>query len=147
MEKAESISVPNDLLLSEVGRLLDEGHEVILATKGNSMLPFIVGEKDSVALQKTAEPKVRDIALAEVKKGMYVLHRIIAVDGDQVTLMGDGNIRGCEHCSKADVLGVATAIIKPSGKRVAPPSGKVWLRLKPVRRYILGIYRRLIRIN
>lgn len=143
IDRPESISVPNGLLLSEVGRLLAEGHEVILATKGNSMLPFIVGERDSVLLLKTPEPKVRDIALAEVSPGNFVLHRIVSIDGDKVTLMGDGNLRGCEKCRKQDILGVVQAIIKPSGKQIAPPSGKIWLCLKPLRRYILGIYRRL----
>lgn len=42
-----SINVPNSVLLPEVERLLREGRRVTLRTRGHSMLPFIVGCRDS----------------------------------------------------------------------------------------------------
>ena len=57
--------------------------------------------------------------------------------------MGDGNLSGTESCTVADVMGTVTAIER--GKRtVKPGKGRFWRFLKPLRRYILGIYRRLI---
>ncbi|MBQ0122725.1 MAG: S24/S26 family peptidase [Bacteroidales bacterium] len=147
MKTADSITVDNEILLSEVGRLLKEGHEVIITAKGGSMMPFIVGGRDSVALTYCSEPAVGDIVLARLKEGCYVMHRIVAIEGDSLSLMGDGNLCGGERCRKEDLLGKAVAVIKPSGRRIAPRSGRIWLRLKPLRRYILGIYRRILRIE
>ena len=57
--------------------------------------------------------------------------------------MGDGNIAGTERCTVADVLGTVTEIIRPDGRRRAPGRARFWRALKPVRRYLLAIYKRL----
>ena len=134
--------LPNKVLLEEAGQLLDEGREVTFTPLGSSMLPFIRGGKDSVTLRKKDSAEVGDIVLVRLP-GRYVLHRIIALDGEKVTLMGDGNLAGTEACTRADIMGTVTAIQR--GKRnVIPGKGRFWRALKPFRRYILGVYRRLI---
>lgn len=134
--------LPNEVLLEEAGLLLNEGREVTFTPLGSSMLPFIRGGKDSVTLKKKDSAEVGDIVLVRLP-GRYVLHRIIALEGENVTLMGDGNLVGTENCTKADIMGTVTAIHK--GKRsVTPGKGRFWRVLKPFRRYILAIYRRLI---
>ena len=135
-------TVPNDILIPEIGKLLDEGREVEMRPKGNSMLPFIRPEKDSVVLHKKNGVEVGDIVLA--KTGVnYVMHRIIKVEGSALTLMGDGNIAGTERCTKDDILGTVIKIIRPGGKTVIPSKGKLWKALRPVRRYLLAFYRRV----
>lgn len=143
------ITIPNDILIEEVADRLNAGQEVILLTRGYSMTPFLRNDKDSVLLYRK-EPAVDDIALARIhysnggnRETIYVLHRIIAIDGDVVTLMGDGNIRGQERCRKGDVLGCVKEIIRPDGSHVVPGNGRLWRRLLPIRRYLLFIYRRL----
>ena len=134
--------LPNEVLLEEAGQLLDEGREVTFTPLGSSMLPFIRGGKDSVTLRKMPSAEVGDIVLVRLP-GRYVLHRLIALEGEKVTLMGDGNLAGTENCTFADIMGTVTAIQK--GKRtVTPGKGRLWRALKPFRRYILAIYRRLI---
>ena len=140
----ERHSVPNELLLPVVAQMLAEGHDVELMTKGCSMNPFIRGERDSVVL-RAGDPAVGDIVLAKVEGGRFVLHRVIEVEGEKVALMGDGNIIGCEHCLKPDVAGIVVEILKPGGRRVRPTKGRVWRLLKPARRYILYIYRHILR--
>jgi len=136
--------IDNGILLAEVGRLLSVGDDVILRAKGNSMLPFIHGDKDSVLLRKYPSVAVGDIILGEIAPSHYVLHRVIRMEGDVITLMGDGNLRGVETLSKDNVIGTVVEIIKPSGKRVKPNDGSFWRKLKPFRRIILGIYRRIV---
>lgn len=137
----DKLILPNQVLLEEAGTLLNEGREVSFTPLGSSMLPFIRGGKDSVQLCKKDTVEVGDIVLVRLP-GRYVLHRVIEVNGEQLVLMGDGNIRGTESCTKADVMGTVTAIFR--GKRtVKPGPAKWWRRLKPIRRYILAIYRRL----
>lgn len=149
----ETLVLPNDILLGQITDMLVQGMSVVLRTKGNSMLPFIRGERDSVELFRTDSIKENDIVLAHLDNGMYVLHRVISIDGDNVTLMGDGNIRGTEHCTFDNVCGTALYIVSEKGRRIDCRSSsflrkaRLWRRLLPFRRYILGIYRRIIRIQ
>jgi len=142
------ITLPNDVLLDEVARLVAEGEAVTLMTKGASMLPFIVGGRDSVVLVRPEELFPGMIVLAYVQGGRYVLHRILSVDDAKVVLMGDGNIKGVEVCAPADVKAVAVRISRPSGEvdclsKRHLRQASIWKTLLPVRRWILAVYRRL----
>lgn len=146
----EVVNIPNNILLAEVSRLLDEGHDVCLMTKGNSMLPFIIGGRDSVILRKSSTVAAGDIVLAHLNGENYVLHRVVSVASGNVTLMGDGNIRGREHCATEDVCGTVISIIDNQGKkkdcrnRSHMRKAKIWIALLPVRRYLLAIMRRTV---
>lgn len=150
--KTNKLIIPNAILLGEVERLLEEGRKVTILVKGNSMLPFITGGKDSVELEKCQEYQSGDIVLAEVSKGHYVLHRIISIEGNEpgakVVLMGDGNICGTEHCCRKHITGRVNKIIKKN-KEIDPNTpeerkkARLWKRLFPVRRWILAIYKRI----
>ena len=135
----ENRTLPNEVLLGEISLLLAEGREVAFTPKGTSMLPFIRGGRDSVTLKKLAEVKVGDIVLVRLPDSRYVLHRVWSLDGDRVELMGDGNLAGTEKCRLADVMGTTVSI---NGRK--PTRGRLWRTLKPFRRYLLGIYRRII---
>lgn len=135
--------VANEVLLEDAAALMNEGREVTLKPLGCSMLPFIRGGRDSVRLKKLPDVAVGEMLLVRLEGPRYVLHRLIAVDGDRLTLMGDGNLAGTETCTKADVLGTVVAIERGS-RVVKPGNGLWWRRLKPFRRYILAIYRRII---
>lgn len=146
----QRLTLPNEVLLPEIGRLVAEGEKVTLRAKGVSMLPFIHGGRDSVLLTRPEQGlKVGDIVLAQVARDRYVLHRIYEIDGDRLTLMGDGNIRGCERCRKEHVMALAVRILR-EGKEVdcTTPShlrkAALWKALLPVRRYLLALYRRLV---
>ena len=136
-------------ILEEATRLAKEGLSVTLPVKGNSMLPFIIGGKESVILQKPDHPKVGDVVLAWVENCRYVVHRIIKIDGHDVVLMGDGNIIGTEHCKIDDICAIATHVVSADGKRHDLYSKwrmratRLWWYLRPIRRFILAIYRRL----
>ena len=149
-----SITLPNDVMLGGVKELLAEGRQVIIMTKGVSMLPFIVGKRDSVVLEKRPSVAPGDIALAEIAPGHYVLHRVRIVEGENITLQGDGNYRGQEHCRLNNIAGTVVAIQtpgKPDRDPFAPAEmrrGRRWAALPAlVRRYYLGFYRRIKRIT
>lgn len=128
---------------------VEEGREVILPVNGTSMLPFIVGGKDSVALHKPGALRKGDIVLAYTQEKGYVIHRIDKMGGDgSCALLGDGNLKQREHCQLPDIKAIATHVIKPDGKRKRLNegwtrfAGKVWRILLPVRRYLLWIYKK-----
>lgn len=142
------IVIPNELMLGEVSAMLSEGREVIILTKGVSMLPFIRGGIDSVLLVAKDSPVPGDIALCEIRPGHYVLHRIVAIDEKVVLLHGDGNLRGTESCTPAAIKGVVKSILRPDGKQrypSAPRALRAWKLWKALpllcRRVILKIYR------
>lgn len=147
LQDGMQVSVPNDILIPEVKRLLEEGREVVMRPKGSSMLPAIVGDRDSVRLVKVAFDAVRegDIVLAEVEERIYVLHRVIRKVGGQLVLRGDGNLTATEVCIPENLIGVVTAVITPSGKKKKPGNAGLWRALHPfVRRCVLAVYRRTI---
>jgi len=146
----QKVTIPNDIFLGGVKEILAEGKDVIIPTKGNSMLPFIKGEIDSVKLRYQSNPSKWSIVLAELRPGHYVLHRIIKVDGENVTLMGDGNFKNKEYCLMGNIAGTAIEIIK-NGKDAtdcttakAIAMARIWFILRPFRRYLLYIYRHLL---
>lgn len=148
----EKLTIPNSVFFSEVESHLREGKSVVIPVKGYSMLPFIRDGRDSVELRSKVELEVGDIALARLGNGHFVLHRIWEIEGEMVKLMGDGNIAGKEVCTRGDVIGVASKIFR--GKKVIDCTSagyvrnvKIWRRLLPIRRYILAIYRRLIKLG
>lgn len=130
--------------------MVDDGVSVTFPVKGTSMLPFIIGGKESVILQKASKINVGDVVLAWVDGCRYVVHRVISIDGEQVVLMGDGNIVGVEHCSLNDVKALVTHVVSRKGHKrdlYAPwrqRASRLWWHLRPIRRYVLAIYRRLI---
>ena len=131
--------VANQVLLEDAARLMEEGREVNFTPLGSSMLPFIRGGKDSVILRKMPTVDVGDIALVRLEGPRYVLHRVIVAEGPRLVLMGDGNTYGTERCLQEDVLGT---VVEISGRK--PGNGKFWRLVKPFRRYILALYRRVI---
>ena len=135
-------TLPNDVLLGEVAAVLREGREAVIIPTGNSMLPFIRGGRDRVVLCRRETVAVGDIVLVHIGE-QYLLHRVFAADGNALTLMGDGNLAGTERCRVDDVIGSVTEIIRPSGRHVRPGKARLWRALRPIRRYLLGIYRRL----
>ncbi len=144
------MEVPNDILFAEVEEQLSTGCSVTINVRGFSMNPFIDGDRDAVELANTDNIRVGDVALAHLTAGNYVLHRVFAVDGDMVTLMGDGNVQGKELCRRDQIVAIALKVIKPSGRVVRLDDSKAfrragfWLRLLPIRRYLLAVYRHFI---
>ena len=138
----------NEIIHNAVA-LVNEGLRVTFPVKGYSMLPFIIGSKESVDLIKPENLQVGHIVLAWVEGCRYVVHRIIRIDGEHVTLMGDGNIVGVEHCTTDDVKALVTHVVDAKGQthdiynRWRQKAMKAWWYLRPIRRYILAIYRRL----
>ena len=148
MDKREnSIATSDDNILAEAIRLVSEGIAVTFPVNGRSMLPFIVGGRESVVLESPRPPQVGDVVLAYVENCRYVIHRILKIEGDNVTLMGDGNLYGVERCRLQDIKATATHVVGKGGERRSLDSRQsrrraaLWLRLKPVRKWLLLAYR------
>lgn len=148
-ERANRKELPNEHFLPLVSESLAKGLTATIWVRGYSMRPFIEHERDRVKLTAQDEYHIGDAVLAQIAPGHYVLHRIIDMQGERVTLQGDGNIRGVEHCTRGDICGVVVEYIRPG--RTIPASDpslrrsiRLWRRLRPVRRVLLFAYRAVI---
>ena len=141
--------IPNRILLGLARDMIREGHTATISVKGYSMRPFLEHERDRVTLDAPVNLKVGDAVLAEISKDHYVLHRIIDIDGEKVTLMGDGNVSGTETCQLGDVAGVVTHYLRPQRTLLASDPTlqrriRLWRKLLPIRRSLLFIYKAII---
>ena len=139
----------DEAIIQEAIKLVNEGLSVTFPVRGRSMLPFIIGGRESVILEHPSSLKVGDVVLAWVEGSRYVVHRVISIQGNRLTLMGDGNIAGTERCLKDDVKALATHVVNAKGQRHPLDSpwrkrwARLWFALRPVRRYLLYIYRKI----
>lgn len=135
------MQLPNEIFIPEIARLVADGKQVVFTPTGVSMRPYIEGGVDNVTLVRPTDLQVGDIVLAEIQPQHYVLHRIYALHGEAVTLMGDGNLQGEEHCSRSNILAKVTAIHSPKGKSKPVAKAWLWRHILPLRRILLKIYR------
>jgi hypothetical protein len=131
----------DDVLIHRNLESLKEGKVVAIIPQGISMLPFIKGGEDCVYLLKKDKVEVGDIVLMDYH-GKHLLHRVYAIDGEKITLMGDGNLKGNEVVDQTEVLGTAVEIIKPDGRRCKPSKAWLWRHSLPLRKYLLKLHRK-----
>ena len=115
------LEVTNARFIPHVRALIEEGRTVRFRAMGWSMRPLIEHARDDVLLSGYGEaaPQRYDVVLAATDRGGFVLHRIVRIDGDRYTLQGDGNWRGVEHCTRADIIAKAVAFL-PQRTRATP---------------------------
>lgn len=136
-------------IILEAVKLVKEGQKVTLRANGQSMLPFIIGGQENVLLVPPTAPHMSDVVLARINDSRYVIHRIIAIHGSNITLMGDGNLSGKEHCHTEDIAARVDYVIDSKGKShylytpFRKMMARIWFLLLPFRRYLLAIYRRI----
>lgn len=147
--KIKDIEIPNRYFLPEVINLLEEGRTVTIRLKGFSMRPFLEDGRDKALLKKSKTLKVNDVVLAKIDNSRYVLHRIIKIKDNNVTLRGDGNIQ-TESCHIKDIKGTAIGFYRKGRDKIELTNSIywhiysfLWTKLFPFRKYLLFIYRKI----
>ena len=130
-------SVANVATFSVVRDILLEGQTVKVTVKGQSMLPFFVsGSTVSIRPIEKGDFKRYNVVFADAGNH-FVIHRIIDIQGDKVTLLGDGNIVGTETMPTSKVYGVVDC------SKLHIFFAKIWLVMRPLRRFPLAFFRRV----
>ncbi len=149
----KKIKVDNHAFMQEIARQFGERgcKSVTFVVNGVSMHPFLDSGRDKVVLAPPATPQKGQVVLAEVAPRRYALHRIIDIKGERITMQGDGNPLWMTEQFTADkIVGTATAFIR-KGKRVETTSrtwrcySTLWQAMRPLRRFLLAFYRRIIK--
>ncbi|HEY9543178.1 S24/S26 family peptidase [Prevotella sp.] len=147
------VVIPNAILFPEIAKLLEQGHSVSLRLLGGSMRPFLEDKRDIAVLKLSENYHVGDIVLAQITLTHFVLHRIIAIAQDDITLRGDGNY-GCEYCKIKDIKGIALGFYRKGRTTFESVESRkwkfyawLWPALFPIRRYLLFAYRLKLKIT
>lgn len=144
--------IPNDIFFASVEEIIAEGGSVEMTVKGFSMRPFLRNERDVVVLAPLAG---RQLCVGMVVlfryRGGYVLHRVRRIEGENLTIEGDGNYRIQEMATTKDVVAMVESV-KLSGGRVFGYNTPRWrwrtgrsLIIKWLRTRAIGLKRKLIK--
>ncbi|MCL1680511.1 S24/S26 family peptidase [Elizabethkingia miricola] len=126
--------IPNDLFFEQVKERLNAGQKVKIPVAGKSMEPFLQNG-DLVVLKRFEENDLVNgkIVLAYFNNA-YVLHRIVRIKEDAVTLAGDGNIQQVEIITNKDILAVVIHAYRGDKELIINTLlGQIWYKLRVIR--------------
>lgn len=143
-------TIPNEILLEEVDRLIRQGKRVVLTVRGNSMNPFLRDRKDQIVLRPFQDRELQcgKAVLVRTTTGNIVFHRIVKRTGNRLVLMGDGNIQATEEATTEHVIGLLQTVVRNGKKYEADRLvwqlySFCWTRTRYLRRWILPVLRKL----
>ena len=127
--------------------LTEQGKEVSLLITGNSMVPFLVHQRDHIFFKKPDRPlKKGDMVFYRRANGQYVMHRICRICPDgSLDLVGDAQTVIEHGVQPQQVFGLITRV-RRKGKLLGPGDfwweffRRVWLRAIPLRGILLRAY-------
>ncbi|AQX08227.1 MULTISPECIES: S24 family peptidase [Elizabethkingia] len=126
--------IPNDLFFEQVKERLNAGQKVKIPVAGRSMEPFLQNG-DLVVLKRFEDNDLVNgkIVLAYFNNA-YVLHRIVIIKEDTVTLAGDGNIQQVEIITNKDILAVVIQAYRGEKElSINTLLGQIWYKLRIIR--------------
>lgn len=130
----------NSTVFGFVRGLLLEGQAVDVRVMGQSMLPFFrSGSRIRLRPLRPGDLVRGHVVLGETDAGYFVVHRIIRVETSHIVLLGDGNVAGTETIPRKRIYGIVDC------GRLHLLLARIWLWMRPVRKYPLWFLRRICR--
>ena len=130
----------NSTVFGFVRDLLLEGQAVDVRVMGQSMLPFFrSGSRIRLRPLRPGDLVRGHVVLGETDAGYFVVHRIIRVETSHIALLGDGNVAGTETIPRKRIYGIVDC------GRLHLLLARIWLWMRPVRKYPLWFLRRICR--
>lgn len=154
------VRIPNTIYVEALRQCIQRGETVQFPVRGWSMRAFVEHERDKAILRPCNPDTLQrgDVVLTRIDtpdgSEVYVLHRIIAIDGERLTLRGDGNIGTTETCRRSDVVAIVSGFLRKGRTKPDLTSGlkwriysALWVPLHPIRRYLLLLWKILRRLG
>lgn len=137
--------------VSVLKELTEQGKEVSLIISGSSMSPFLIHQRDYIIFKKPdRELKKGDMVFYQRDTGQYVMHRIWKVKPEGYYIVGDAQI-DIEGPVRRDQIFALITKVQRKGKWIEPGDfwwvffEKVWIRVVPIRRYLVAFYGKIKR--
>lgn len=145
--------IETEAYVSVLRELTEEGREVNIRVAGNSMLPFLVHERDYVYFKEPdRELRAGDIVFYQRKNGQYVMHRIWKVKDGQFYMVGDAQVYIEGPLEREQIFALVTKVVR-KGRELKPGSfwweffEHIWIKIVPLRRRIIRAYGKIGRIK
>lgn len=143
--KKEFTYIPNDILFAEVQAQIRKGKNVRLKVRGHSMLPLTRNNDEALLVPPTPQKIKKWMpVVARTEEMGIVLHRIVKIEGERITLLGDGNVGQFEHTTPEDIIAVVSHFYR--GKRTLRTDTALmrlwsimWYAVHPHRKRILKV--------
>lgn len=117
--------------------IVSSGGSVRLDIRGNSMMPLLRSEKDSVLLKKADSIEKFDVVLFKNDSGTIALHRVVDIVDDSFIIIGDNQYAFDIGIKKDNLIAKAIEFYR-SGKCISEKQirlfGAFWFALFPLRR-------------
>ena len=112
----DAVTVDNEVFFHVVTSFIDEGRMVIMPCKGTSMLPMIQ-DGDALVLEpiKSNDILLFDVVLYEPSPGSFFVNRVVKVNDQSVTIMGDASVKSTTF-NKSIVRARVTSFITNENK-------------------------------
>lgn len=131
-----------------ISTCVESGKEVVLTVTGNSMRPFIKDKRDQVILVKADANKLRvnDVPLYKRRNGKYVLHRLVKIENEKYTMLGDAQVKLEPGIEPDQIVAVAKGFIR-KGKTYLCDSKEYkkyvsfWNSMMPMRKFYFFLKR------
>jgi len=146
--------IPINILFENVEQFISEGESVELRCFGKSMHPYLRGDGSEVIVASPFSPEelLPGIMVLFRYREKYICHRIVDRKEDELLIQGDGVVKSREKIPVTDVIGIIHTIIRKNKEPVSTQTKaaqrywRCWLRLSPIRRYLLFIYRLKLKV-
>lgn len=142
-------TVSMDEIMPLIREQIENNGEVTFTPKGNSMMPMLRNNKDTVTLKKAEFPlRKYDLPLFIREDGSYVLHRVVRIEDDAYVMRGDNQFADEHGITKEQIIGIVHSF-KRKNKRYDCKSKvyccycRVWVNSVKIRKYI-RLLRRII---
>lgn len=139
--------------VSMLRELTEAGREVNMRIAGNSMLPFLVHERDYICFKKPDRKLKRgDMVFFQRKSGQFIMHRIWKVKPEGYYIVGDAQWLIEGPVERNQIFALITSVNR-KGKETGPGRfwweffEHVWIRVVPFRRLIFKMYGLIGRIK
>lgn len=123
---------------------------------GDSMLPLLGDRRDRIIVRHINESDkiLGRIVMCRTAPGHYVVHRVVKIENDMVTMRGDGRLTCDAPTNRENIIGIVEGVIRHNGRTEYCNSRswrlreRIWL-IQPMllRRCNLAIIRRWRRLT
>ena len=131
----------NDLM-PLIKETIAAGRSIRFSVTGNSMFPLFANRRDSVTVSPADQVRKYDIVLHMRADGTYIMHRVIGIKGNMLTIAGDNENQKEKNVPKEAVIAKVTSFTRKGRIYNMKEFGyllysRVWLWLFPARLGIL----------
>ena len=133
---------------------LEKNGSMTYSNVGVSMLPLLRQGRDLFTVRKKGEERCKkgDVVLYRRPPSSYVLHRVIAVNEADYTILGDNCINKEHGITDEDIIGVMTGYVRDGKAHSVDESGYrlyswVWVNFASVRIILQKLRSKLRRLT